>query len=168
MFLKKLLLILVLLASCSALAQMENEPRHGSPIEKIYCTEWNDLPNALKYYIGLAIDALVFNDDNVDVRLENGLAESYARDELVALETERDSAVCQALNERYWTLIGSRAFDGTRPAAIAMHFRLRDRYVTFIRSYTDAEFRNGQPPPPVPGIAATLIFDKNLNLVGRV
>lgn len=168
MFLKNLLSILILLASCPAFAQMESGPHHGRPIDKVYCTEWSDLPNVLKHYIGLAIDALIFNDDNVDVRVENGLAESYGRDELVALETERDSAVCQVLNERYWTLIGSRTFDGTRPAAIAIHFRLRDRYVTFIRSYSDAEFRNGQPPPPVPGIAATLIFDENLNLVGRI
>jgi len=90
-------------------------------------------------------------------------------DRLRALVSERDSAVCQKLNERYSEILELSRYTGSEngnvyPAFQPVYLRYSDFLVAYFMPYYP-EPEDGEPPMVGGGLSLLYIFDENMNLL---
>lgn len=137
------------------------------------CPSPVELNQTTKYYFSQTADRFFFDDSYAERRVAAGLESAYSRDDIELLNTRRDSAVCQKLNERFARLKHSFVLDQERgedvPWFYAIYFRAGRNYVSLMGPYSPGESTANRIGPPAGGyITATVYERKNLEEIGSV
>lgn len=160
----KILLALIILQSFSANAETDASP---------FCPTLEGLNATTRFYYDKVIADVAADARYKDQFLNVGINAPFPIDGLRILETIKDSAVCQKLNERFADLdlefIYDRELHRYTPAYFAVYYELQNRYIVFRQPYSAGSDREDVVGPPTLGWTVASIYDKkNLNFLGSI
>lgn len=154
----------VLMGSLTSHAQYISTDRN-----EIRCPDYKELGRWNRFRHEEAVDAVGFMVSKLVEERALSVEKIESEDQIRVLVSEKDSAVCQKLNERYSELLGlSRYFgddyDSVHPAFQPLYLKYSNVYIAYFLPYYP-EPEDGQPPAVGGGLSLLFIFDENMNLL---
>jgi len=139
------------------------------------CPKLEDLNATTRHYLEKSFRRLISEQEYADDLASVGLEGSLKPGDFRLLDTSKDSAVCQKLNEIHGGTVASRflvpdrELGGYKPSMFGIYYEVRDKYMVLWKLYASGSNVEGQLGPPSIGWSSAIVYDKsNLTRIGSV
>ncbi|MEX2500667.1 MAG: hypothetical protein WD397_17510 [Wenzhouxiangellaceae bacterium] len=141
------------------------------------CPKLEDLNTTTRHYLEKSFRRMISEEEYADDLASVGLDGPLTSDDFRLLDTSRDSAICQKLNEvhggigavRAKFFVRDRELGGYRASMFGIYYEVRDKYVVLWSPYNSGSDVEGQLDPPSMGWRFAIVYDKsNLTRIGSV